>query len=161
LTNPNLFRPDYDEPRDHPGFVAKRARLSRQAGAVNLGLSLWEVPPGETAYPFHFHLGEEELLIVLDGSPSLRTPEGTRRLERGEIVAFLVGEQGAHQLVNDTEETVRFLAFSPSGMPDIVVYPDSGKIGAFERHPDGSGLRLMFREADAVDYYEGETPPAP
>ena len=155
----NLHRPDYDEPREHPGFVAKRARLSRQAGAVDLGLSLWEVPPGEAAYPYHFHLNEEELVIVLDGSPSLRTPGGTRRLERGEIVSFLAGEEGAHQLVNDTEETVRFLAFSPSGTADVVVYPDSGKVGAYERRPDGSGMRLMFREGDAVDYYEGETPP--
>jgi uncharacterized cupin superfamily protein len=155
----NLHRPDYDEPRDTPGFVARRARLSRQAGSVDLGLSLWEVPPGQAAYPYHFHLGEEELIVVLDGSPSLRTPEGTRRLEPGEIVAFLVGEDGAHQLINDTEDTVRFLAFSPSGRPDVVLYPDSDKVGAWERRPDGSGLRTMFRLADAVDYYEGETPP--
>jgi len=157
----NLLRPDYDEPRDQPGFVAKRARLSRQTGAVSLGLSLWEVPAGEAAYPYHFHLSEEELVIVLEGRPSLRTPEGWRDLEPGEVVAFLVGEEGAHQLVNRTAEAVRFLAFSPSGMPDVVLYPDSGKVGAFERKPDGSGLRAMFRMDDAVDYYDGETPPSP
>jgi uncharacterized cupin superfamily protein len=147
----NLNSPDFDEPRDHPGFVAKRARVSRQAGAVSLGLSQWEVPAGQAAYPYHFHLAEEELLIVLDGSPTLRTPQGTRRLEPGEVVAFLVGAEGAHQLVNDTGETVRFLCFSPSGMPDVVLYPDSDKVGAFERRPDGSGLRTMFRMGDAVD----------
>jgi len=61
--------------------------------------------------------------------------------------------------VNETDETVRFLAFSTSGDPDLVVYPDSGKLGAFERLPDGGGLRAMFRSGDAVDYYEGERPP--
>jgi uncharacterized cupin superfamily protein len=80
-------------------------------------------------------------------------------LEKGEVVAFLRGEEGGHQLVNRTEETVRFLAFSTSGEPDIVIYPDSGKLGAFERLPKGGGLRTMFRMADTVDYHEGEQPP--
>jgi uncharacterized cupin superfamily protein len=122
-------------------------------------MSLWEVPPGETAYPYHHHLTEEELLLVLDGQPSLRTPEGWRELSEGEIVAFPRGEQGAHQLVNRTQDTVRFLAISTSGEPDIVIYPDSGKLGAFERLPQGGGLRAMYRMADTVDYHDGEQPP--
>jgi uncharacterized cupin superfamily protein len=156
---PNINRPSFDEPREHEGFRALRARLARQAGSERLGLSLWEVLPGEAAYPYHFHYAEEELVIVLDGRPSLRTPAGWRELEEGEVVAFLRGERGGHQLVNRTSETVRFLAFSTSGEPDVVAYPDSGKLGAFERLPEGGGLRTMFRMADAVDYYDGESAP--
>lgn len=156
---PNINDPDFDEPREHPGFLCKRARISRQAGSERLGLSVWEVPPGEAAYPYHHHLGEEELVVVLEGQPTLRTPEGWRELAEGETVAFLRGEHGAHQLVNRTEQTVRFLAFSTSGDPDIVIYPDSGKIGAFERLPEGGGLWAMFRAGDTVDYHEGEQPP--
>jgi uncharacterized cupin superfamily protein len=156
---PNIKNPSFDEPREHPGFQCSRARLGRQAGSERLGLSLWEVPPGEAAYPYHHHLGEEELVVVLEGCPSLRTQKGWRELEEGEVTAFPRGEVGAHQLVNRTQETVRFLAFSPSGDPDIVIYPDSGKVGAFERLPDGGGLRTMFRLADTVDYHEGEHPP--
>jgi uncharacterized cupin superfamily protein len=156
---PNINRPTFDEPREHEGFRALRARLARQAGSERLGLSLWEVLPGEAAYPYHFHYAEEELVIVLDGRPSLRTPAGWRELEEGEVVAFLRGERGGHQLVNRTSETVRFLAFSTSGEPDVVAYPDSGKLGAFERLPEGGGLRTMFRMADAVDYYDGESAP--
>jgi hypothetical protein len=55
----------------------------------------------------------------------------------------------------------RFLAVSTSGDPDIVIYPDSGKTGAFERLADGGGPRAMFRVSDAVDYHDGERPPAP
>ena len=58
---PNIDKPIFDEPREHPGFQCKRARVSRQAGSERLGLSLWEVPPGEAAYPYHHHLAEEEL----------------------------------------------------------------------------------------------------
>ena len=156
---PNINEPHFDEPREQEGFRALRARVGRQAGSERLGLSLWEVAPGEAAYPYHFHYAEEELVIVLQGTPSLRTSSGWRELAEGEVVAFLRGEAGGHQLVNRTNETVRFLALSTSGEPDIVSYPDSGKLGAFERRPQGEGLRAMFRAGDAVDYYDGERPP--
>jgi uncharacterized cupin superfamily protein len=155
----NINDPVFDEPREHRGFRCLRARVSRQAGSDRLGLSLWELPPGEAAYPYHYHLTEEELLLILDGRPSLRTPGGWRELQEGEVVPFLRGEQGAHQLVNRTENTVRFLAFSTNGEPDIVIRPDSRTLGAYERLPDGDGLRAVFCQADEVDYYEGEQPP--
>jgi len=144
----NLYQPDFDEPREVEGF---RARLGRQLGSQKLGASVWEVPPGQAAYPYHWHMTEEELLVILKGTPSLRTPEGWRELEKGEVVAFPRGEEGGHQVVNRTEATVCFLAFSTPTDPEIVMYPDSGKIGA-----DGHRFRL----SDEVDYYEGETPPA-
>jgi uncharacterized cupin superfamily protein len=156
---PNINAPVFDEPREHPGFRCLRARLSRQAGSERLGLSLWELPPGESAYPYHQHLAEEELVVVLRGRPRLRTPDEWRELKEGEVVAFLRGARGAHQLVNRTNETVRFLAISTSGEPDIVIRPDSGTVGVYERLPHGDGLRAVFRMADTVDYFEGEAPP--
>jgi uncharacterized cupin superfamily protein len=156
---PNLNDPQFDEVRDRDGFRAQRARIGHQLGTERLGISLWELPPGEAAYPYHAHLGEEELLIVLDGRPALRTPSGWRDLEEGEVVSFRRGEEGAHQLVNRTDATVRFLAVSTNGEPDIVLYPDSGKVSAAQRLPDGSGLRKTFSLDDAVDYYDGERPP--
>jgi len=156
---PNLLQPEFDDVRDHPGFACRRARLGRQAGARSLGASLWELPPGEAAYPYHFHHVEEELIAVVSGRPSLRTPEGWRELEEGEVVAFPVGEAGAHQLLNRTGEPARFLSFSTGGEPEIVVYPDSDKVGLYGRsaHP---GLSGFYRRSEGVDYYEGESPPA-
>src|SRR5437764_13475484 len=109
MANLNDAKP---QSRERPGFNSSRARLGDEAGSDKLGLSLWEVPPGEAAYPYHWHIVEEELIIVLEGTPQLRTPEGWRRLETGEVVAFKVGEGGGHQVHNDTEATVRFLSFS-------------------------------------------------
>jgi uncharacterized cupin superfamily protein len=155
----NIENANFDDLREQDGFRAQRARIGRQAGAERLGASLWEVAPGQAAYPYHAHMTEEELVIVLHGRPSLRTTDGWRELEQGEVVSFPRGEQGAHQIMNRTDEPVRFLAFSPSGEPDVVIQPDSGKIGAFERRPEGGGLRVWFRREDEVEYYEGESPP--
>ena len=158
---PNLHDPDFDEIRhDREGFHARRVRLGRQAGAVRLGASVFEVEPGQAAYPYHAHLAEEELLFFLDAGFRLRTPDGWRDVERGEVLSFEPGDAGAHQVVNAGDAPARFLAISTAGAPDIVVQPDSGKIGAFERRPDGGGIREWYRRADQVGYYEGEEPPA-
>ena len=120
-------------------------------------MSLWEVSPGETAYPYHWHVLEEELIVVLEGRPSLRTPAGWRELSEGDVVAFRVGEEGAHQLTNRSGEPVRFLSISDgtSDTPEICVYPDSGKLGAY-----GPGLYELYPRSSAVDYWDGEEPPA-
>ncbi len=157
----NIYQPHFDQERHAPeGFGALRALVGRQVGAERLGLSLWELPPGDAAYPYHFHLGDEELIVVLEGRPSLRGHEGWRDLERGEVVSFPTGVRGAHQLVNWTEETVRFLAFSPAGGQDTVVYPDSQKLAAAERRPEGFRLRVVYSGQMEVEYWLGEHPPS-
>ena len=156
---PNIHKPDFDEPREREGFRVRRARLGRQLGSRDLGASLWEVPPGEAAYPYHYHLAEEEMIIVFAGNPRLRTPEGWQLLEEGDVVSFPIGEKGAHQLVNDGPETAQVLSLSTQPGAEICVYPDSGKVGAYGDRPDGEGMAKLFRLDDAVDYWEGETPP--
>jgi uncharacterized cupin superfamily protein len=156
----NIYNPDFDEPRERDGFRVRRARIGRQAGTRDLGASLWEIPPGQAAYPYHWHLAEEELIVVLEGTLRLRAPAGWTRLERGDVVSFPVGEQGGHQVLNDGTAPALMLALSTQ-RPDVVIYPDSGKLGAFERRPEGGGLYELFKLDDAVDYWEGEEPPEP
>jgi uncharacterized cupin superfamily protein len=105
----NCFRPDFDADQERPGFTYRRAKLGWQSGAEKLGVSLYEIPPGEATFPYHAHAANEEILIVLAGRPSLRTPSGWRELPPGEVIAFPVGEEGAHQIVNRADEPVRAL----------------------------------------------------
>src|SRR5918998_416566 len=153
---PNIYEPTFSEEERPPGFRARRARIGYELGTELVGCSLWELPPGEAAYPYHFHYADEELIIVVRGRPTLRTPEGTRLMDEGEAVAFPLGESGAHALLNESDDAVTFIAVSSSGRPDVVVYPDSGKIGVGERLPRGGGLRKFFRREDAVDYWDRE-----
>jgi uncharacterized cupin superfamily protein len=157
----NIHRATF-EPDERPdGFRSRRARIGYELGCELVGCSLFELPAGQAAYPYHFHYADEELIIVLHGRPTLRTPAGRRTLEEGEAVRFPLGEEGAHQLINETEESVTFLAVSSSGRPDVVVYPDSDKLGVGERLPRGGGLRAFFPRDAAIDYWHGETPPEP
>jgi len=125
---PNIYDPEYDVDRDEPPYVWRRARLGRAAGARQLGASLFRVPPGGTTFPLHAHLHNEELLVVVEGTPTLRTLEGERLLERGEVVAFPAGETGAHQLRNDTSEPCSLLLVSTMLAPEINLFPDTGEL---------------------------------
>jgi len=155
----NIYDPSFEEGERPEGFRSRRARIGYELGSELIGASLFEVPAGEAAYPYHFHYADEELLVVISGRPSLRSPQGVRELAEGEVVHFPLGEEGAHQIINRSEETATFLAISSSGRPDVIVYPDADKIGVGERLPKGGGLRAFFRRGDSVDYFEGESPP--
>jgi uncharacterized cupin superfamily protein len=155
----NVYDPEFEAGDRPEGFRARRARIGYELGSELIGCSLWELPTGEAAYPYHFHYADEEIVIIVKGRPTLRTPEGARQLEEGEAVRFQLGEDGAHQILNHSGEVVTFLAISSHGRPDVIVYPDSGKIGVGERLPRGGGLRAFFHHEDAVDYWDGEEPP--
>lgn len=163
MSGANVFEPDFEEPTDRDGFRYRRARIGWQAGGERLGASLFEVGPGNACFPFHWHSNNEEMLIVLSGRPTLRTSDGERLLDEGEVVAFPVGPDGAHQVLNRGEGTVRFLIVSEMNATDLNGYPDSGKLLATNRAPGGRPVEgskfLSFRESDAVDYLDGEPTP--
>jgi len=96
------------------------------AGSQRLGASIVEVASGTLSSPYHFHHANEELLVVLSGTPELRTPDGLRELKPGEVVSFPCGPGGAHRLRNASSEPCRLLFISELNFPDIVSYPDTG-----------------------------------
>ncbi|MEK6278022.1 MAG: cupin domain-containing protein [Actinomycetota bacterium] len=158
----NVFEPRFEPDDDWPeGYDGRFARVGAQAGSERLGATVYEVPPGNSICPYHWHAANEEMLIVLSGRPTLRTPQGERELAEGEIVAFPVGEGGAHKVTNKGDGPVRVLIVSEMNEPEVAVYPDSGKVMARQQAPgrEATGLRAIFRESDAVDYFDGEVPP--
>jgi uncharacterized cupin superfamily protein len=116
---PNIYEPEWDAERDAEPFRWQRARLGRQAGARDLGASMFEVPPGAATFPLHAHYANEELLVVLAGRPTLTTRSGERELAPGEVVAFPAGREGAHRLDNRTEQPFRVLIASTMRAPEI------------------------------------------
>jgi len=157
----NVFADDWDEL--FPPVDGWRSNVKRLVPpGHDLGMSLYELLPGQTQCPYHFHHGDEELILVLRGRPTLRTPDGERELEAGEFVHFPKGAAGAHQVANRSEEPVRYLVGSSNVAPEVCEYPDSGKVAVFSRLDSQRGGRLItiHRLDDGVDYFAGETPKA-
>jgi uncharacterized cupin superfamily protein len=148
----NLFEGELDERRDRPGFSWTAARVGQAIGGKLIGTSLYDLESGEKSFPYHYEYGAEEWLIVVAGAPTLRTPDGERELRPGDTVAFPEGPEGAHQVLNQSDEPTRVLILSTKGLPAVAVYPDSDKLGAWLE----DGEWAMFRRGDKVDYWEGE-----
>ena len=140
-------------PAERPGFQWRRMRVAGD----HLGASLYELPPGQKTFPYHYELGNDELLVVMAGRPTLRDPDGERELHPGDCVLFPSGPGGAHQIVNRSDEPARVLLVSNFAMPRAAVQPDSGKMMIrWSPEPNDS---LWFRVADAADYWEAEDQP--
>lgn len=107
-----------------------------------LGASLYELGPGNFVI-FHFHHGSDELLVVLRGTPTLRTMDGKRRLEEGEVVHFPPGPEGAHELRNETDAPVRYVMAGTRVSPEVAEYPDLGQVTAQSRLPNQKGEQLF------------------
>jgi uncharacterized cupin superfamily protein len=129
---------EQDEDWSGGGGLAKRL-VPR---GPNLGMSLYELRPGNFMI-LHFHHGSEELLVVLRGRPTLRTLQDERQLEEGAVVHFPPGPDGAHELRNDTDEPVRYVVAGIRVSPEVVEYPGLKQLTAQSRHPSQSGEPLF------------------
>jgi uncharacterized cupin superfamily protein len=151
----NIASPEFEyDTTDPEGFRAGLFRFGKLLGAEKTGCSIYELPPGQSICPYHYEYGEDEWLLVLEGRPTLRTPEGEDEIGPWEMVFFPPGPAGAHSVRNGTDATVRVLMFSTRVEPAVAVYPDSGKIGVFTGNEDDD---LLVRKTSGVDYWDGET----
>lgn len=151
--------------QDKGGFGSTRRRLAAETGNVALGCSHFEVAPGKTAFPFHFHSAYEEALYILDGTGTLRIGSDEVKVRAGDYVAFPPGPNAAHALTNDGASTLRYLALSSPATPatiDVLGYPDSKKV-AFAAGIDATkGIRsawifkMIRQDQPSLDYYEDE-----
>ena len=150
----SISDPDFTyDPDDAEGFRSGMFRLGGDLGAERTGTTVYELPPGQSVCPYHYEYGEEEWLLVLQGRPSVRTPDGTARVEPNEVVFFPTGPAGAHQVINDTDETVRVLMWSMITIPTGTAYPDSDKVALWT---GDKAEDLIVRRSSGVEYFDGE-----
>jgi uncharacterized cupin superfamily protein len=151
----NIAAPQFEYDGEDPeGFRSGMARLGKLlGGAEESGISVYELPPVQAICPYHYECGEEEWLLVLEGTPTLRHPEGSERLEPWDVVFFEKGPAGAHGIRNETDQPVRVLMFSTVVIPTATVYPDSDKVGVWTGDPE---IDMTVRRESKVDYFDGE-----
>ena len=130
-------------------FGTRFRQLGEYGGCLHVGVCMEEIAPGRQAYVAHYHLLEEEQLLVLEGRPTLRLGEKRHQLEPGSYVVFPAGQKAGHALLNETDAPVRYLIIGERNANEVTVHTDSGRVG----------VRLMgdgYRMGDAVDYWDGE-----
>ncbi len=148
----NLLGDEWTAEQDRPGYVIRELAVAKRLGAELLGATLYELASGSAICPYHYHHGEEEQVLVLSGSVTLRSPRGEEPLRPGDLEVFPQGPAGAHLIRNTGDALARVLMLSSISAVGVTIYPDSAKVGAW-----ADGNSWLAREADThVDYWDGE-----
>jgi uncharacterized cupin superfamily protein len=137
---------------EHEGYEYNKKEFVSRANAKQCIVSIYEIPPGKSAYPYHYHTKNEEVFYIISGGGVLSTPSGTKNISSGDLLFFPANEKGAHKLTNNSlTEMLVYLDFDSSNDIDVSFYPDSKKMGVW-----GMGINQVYKIEDSVDYYKDE-----
>ena len=152
ILHSNISEPPEKHTCKHEGYeYYRRDFVPRREGGQCM-VSIYEVPPLKSAWPYHYHVKNEETFYIIRGEGLLKTPEGERMVKAGDLLFFPADSSGAHKLTNTSHtEPLIYIDFDTTNDLDAAVYPDSGKIGIW-----GKNINRVYRTEDNVDYYEGE-----
>lgn len=156
----NLSEMAWDRINGPEGVLSggQRKRVGMKIGAHKLGYSFFNVPPGKAAFPYHTHVGNEEMIYIIVGSGVLRFGREEIAVSAGDVIACPPGSDYPHQLINTGATDIQYLVVSTMEYPDISQYPDSNKIGAYATAAGGAqtGFRALYLRDRNVNYYDGE-----
>jgi uncharacterized cupin superfamily protein len=142
---------------EHGTFKAQYADVGGKIGAHQLGYNITIIPPGKKSYPFHNHHVSEEMFLILEGTGLLRFGENKYPLKKNDIVACPTGDRSvAHQIINDGNTDLKYLALGTKKPYDICEYPDSDKILSRVSSGEDSKLWNMSKGNESYEYFEGE-----
>lgn len=142
----------YKHKDEQEGYEYYKRELIPKGSARQCAASLYEIPPGKSAYPYHYHAQNEESFYIISGQGILKTPSGESKVTPGDFLFFPADEEGAHKLTNTSEtELLIYLDYDTYNDIDVAFYPDSGKIGIW-----GKNINQLYKTNDQVDYYKDE-----
>ena len=151
----NIDELEYED--DGENAAGKHARFAPSIGAKQLGYSIAICPPGKSTCPFHNHRRNEEMFLILEGTGLLRFGKDEYALRPNDIIACPAGDQSvAHEIINNGDVDLKYLAMSTMFPDEVCEYPDSGKVGVYVGEADNRFRRLYHIDTD-VEYYDGET----
>ena len=158
----NIDKVDYNEMGSPGGkFGARAGMIASQLGARKLGYNVVLLPPGKVSCPYHFHHCNEEMFFIIEGTGLLRYNGEEQPLRAGDVIACPPGSGSAHQITNDADTDLTYLAVSTKEAPEVAQYPDSNKVGFMcgpdpDADPDTPPLRMLVLDDAGVDYWHGE-----
>ena len=137
--------------RRAPLYDTQCGGITDGMAATKLGAGFDILAAGMRSCPYHYHLAQEEMFVILEGQGSLRVAGELLPVRAGDVVVIPPGPEYPHQFVNTSDAPLKYLSISTQERPEICVYPDSGKTGAFAKDH-----RVMLRSTDSLDYWDGE-----
>ncbi len=102
--------------------------LSDFGGGSQITVANEILPPGRQANQLHYHLLEEEHVLVLEGSMTVQLGEARHVVHAGHYVCFPAGQKVGHALINHTDAPCRYLVLGNPQKHDVAVFPETGRV---------------------------------
>ena len=141
-----------------PHYDGSLVRLSQGTLASKMAATYLELAPGEgkRMCPYHLHHAQEEMFIILEGNGTLRVAGEMLPVKKGDVIFTPAGPDYPHQLLNASDQPLKYLALSTNETPEICEYPDSGKFLAEASLDHATPFEVIDRKGESKDYWDGE-----
>jgi uncharacterized cupin superfamily protein len=134
-----------------PLYDTRTGGITEGMAAKKLGAGFDILAPGKIACPYHYHLAQEEMFVILEGEGTLRVAGERVPVRAGDVIVIPPGPEYPHHLINTGSVSMKYLSISTQERPEVCYYPDSNKLGAFAKDH-----RVIQRRGEEVDYWDGE-----
>jgi uncharacterized cupin superfamily protein len=151
ITNKKNIVPKHNA--SHEAFEYMKYKITERSRDNQCYVCFYDIPPGKAGYPYHYHTANTEVFYIISGNGIIETPDGTKNIKTGDVIVCPPNANGAHKIINVSEnDMLTYLDCDTANSPDVVFYPNSGKIGTLVQ-----GEKCMFfDEVSKVSYYKGE-----
>lgn len=158
----NIDEVEFETYRHGENYQGQIGHMGNVIGSEKIGCRLMVVPPGKKGYPYHNHRANEEMFYIIEGTGKYRFGDNEYDLKKGDLVSAPAGgNETAHQIVNNSDFPLKYLAMSTMYTPDVIEYPQTDKIGIVAgKAPGGKDtedqlIHFTLKEL-GVGYWYGE-----
>ncbi len=131
-------------PAPYDAEVARRwsMRLGEAGGLTQFGVNIVVLPPGAKSSLRHWHLNEDEFVMVTQGACTMVQDGGSTIMRVGDCAAFPAGVPDGHHFVNLTDQEARFLVVGTKAKTEVATYSDVD----FVVHQSGGVSRFTYKD---------------
>ncbi|MBA3908322.1 MAG: transcriptional regulator [Rhodobacter sp.] len=135
-------------PSPYAEMMAGRSslRLGDAGGLTQFGVNLVTLEPGALSSLRHWHLNEDEFVMVTEGECTLVEDAGETILHPGDCAAFPAGNPDGHHFINRTDKVARFLVVGSKAKREVATYSDH------DLKVEMEGGRARFTYKDGTDW---------
>ena len=117
-------------------------RLGEAGGLTQFGVNIVVLPPGAKSSMRHWHLHEDEFVMITHGECTLVQDAGPIILQVGECAAFPAGVPDGHHFINHTDAEARFLVVGTKAPAETATYSDVD----LQAHQGGGVNRFTYKD---------------
>ena len=135
-------------PEPYASMVKGRSslRLGDAGGLTQFGVNLVSLDPGAMSSLRHWHMAEDEFVMVTEGECVMVQDEGETVMRPGDCAAFPAGSTNGHHFINRTDKVAKFLVIGSKAKREVATYSDVDLMVEIE------GGKARFTYKDGTDW---------